>query len=390
MNIAILIPSLVTGGAERAAITLGEYYHGKGHNVYYFLFMDNRKPFYKVNGKVVRTYLFFPFSDDLSIRDNERELFFSAFTLRQLKKQYKIDISVSFMEGWNFLNACARCHDKIILSVRTVLSERTEGRISFIYKKEWIKKLYNKADAVVAVSSYVRDDLIKEYGLNKKKTIAIPNVSRIYPLMDNKRKWGYGNKVIVTIGRMDVIKTQERIIRAFSCVNKDIKDARLIIIGDGKQMGFLKQVRNSLGLNDSVFLPGTESDIGFYLKNARAFILASQVEGFPNVIAEAMAYGVPIITTDSPGGCGEIVGKERSSNELQLCKYGMLTPYIKGNAIIGEEISREEKILGEAMSKIIQDNDLYRKYADMSLKRANDYSEENIMCKWEKVCGLKD
>ena len=155
-------------------------------------------------------------------------------------------------------------------------------------------------------------------------------------------------------------------------------------------MGFLMQVRNSLGLEEAVLLPGTESDIGFYLKNARAFVLASQVEGFPNVIAEAMAYGVPIITTDSPGGCGEIVGKERSSNELQLCKYGMLTPYIKGNATIGEDISREERILGEAMMKIIEDNDLYKKYADMSLKRANDYSEENVMCKWEKVCALKD
>ena len=388
-NIAIMINSLVAGGAERAAITLGEYLCRQGHSVFYFLFTDNRKPFFKVEGRIVKTYIFFPFSSDLSQKENIRELFFSAYSLYQLKRKYQIDISISFMEAWNFLNACSKCKDKLIFSVRTVISERTEYS-GLLYDPVWIKRLYNRADSVVAVSEYVKEDLIRKYGIKRKITTAIPNVSRTYPLINNYREWTDGDKAIVTIGRMDIVKQQERIIRAFSEIIKMNKDARLIIVGDGKQMGYLRKVRHNLGLDDYVKLPGTESDIGFYLKNARGFVLASRVEGFPNVIAEAMAYGVPIITTDSPGGCGEIVGKETSSDELQFCKYGILTPYIKGNATIGEEISREEKILGEAMSRIIQDNDLYRKYADMSLKRANDYSEENIMCKWEKVCGLKD
>ena len=387
MNIAILIPSLVAGGAERAAATVGEYFLQQGHKVYYFLFSDNRKSFFRVEGKIVRTCIFFPFSSDWTMKENIRELYFSARTLKRLKKKYKIDISVSFMEAWNFLNVCSKYNDKVIVSVRTVISERTEYT-GLLYDPKWIKKLYNKADAVVAVSDYARRDLIDNYGIKENKTVTVSNVSKQYSVSSKDETWDYGDKVVINIGRMDTVKQQERIIRAFSIVKEKVKNARLIIVGDGKQMNFLKEIAASFGLSDDVILPGTKSDVGYYLRHSRAFVLTSRVEGFPNVIVEAMAYGVPIITTDSPGGCGEIVGSHPQVNDIQLCKYGIATPYIKGNAARDETICEEEKMLAEAMVKVLTDESLYEKYSDMSKERAADYTEEKIMQKWCNVLGL--
>lgn len=383
MNIAILIPTLGMGGAERAAAFVGSHYHDRGHKVYYFLFANCGQLFFPAKGEIVKTHVFFPFSEK-RYSENIREMLFAAKTFRKLKAQYKIDVAISFMEACNFVNVCSKGKEKVFVSVRTVLSERTECS-GFLYDKRWIRKLYRRADRVIAVSNYVKKDLIEKYKISDKKVVVIPNVSICHKSLHAHIPWAHGDKAVICVGRFDPIKQQERIIRAFSYVYEKRPEARLIMIGDGKQKSYLIAACQKMGLEKGVFFAGAATDVGYYLKHARAFVMASKVEGFPNAMVEAMAYGVPVITTDSAGGCGEIVGKVITSDEIQYCKYGILTPHITGKAPVQEQLLREEELLGMGMLKLLEDNTLYQKYSDRAKKRSKDYSEEKVMALWDAI-----
>lgn len=388
MNIAILIPTLSMGGAERVAAFVGNYYQKKGHKVYYFLLANSGHPFFAVQGEIVKSHSFLSVSGQNNSQ-NVREMLFAAKAFKKLKKQYEIEIAISFMEACNFINICSRGREKVFVSVRTVLSERTENT-EFLLSKRWIRMLYKRANRIITVSNYVKKDLSEKYGIPAGKIVAIPNAA---VCRESVRKenflWEYGEKAIICIGRFDPIKQQERAIRAFSYVYENQSDARLILIGDGKQKNYLKSTCKRMGLEKGVIFAGTSSDVGYFFRHARALIMPSRVEGFPNVMVEAMAYGVPVITTDSYGGCGEIVGKTKSSGEIQYCKYGILTPRIEGRILKQEELAREEKLLGIAMLRLLTDDALHKKYCNKARKRAKDFSEERVMALWDKTLGIR-
>lgn len=386
MNIAILIPTLGMGGAERAAISIGGYYHDRGDNVYYFLFANCGQIFFPVKGKIVKTHVFFPFSSQ-NDSENTREMLFAAKTYKKLKEKYQIDAAISFMEACNYINICSKGKEKVIVSVRTVLSERKEYS-GILYDKRWLRRLYRRADQVIAVSEYVKNDLIENYRIPDKKIIAIPNVSVRHESLQTPRiSWEYGDKAVVCVGRLDPVKQHDRIIRAFSYVYEKQPEAKLIIVGDGKQKSYLAAVCREMGLEKGVVFAGAVTDVGYYLQHARVFVMASRVEGFPNAMVEAMAYGVPVVTTDSHGGCGEIVGKDKSADKILYCEYGILTPRMEGQVANRKQLLKEEELLGMGMLKLLEDNALYWEYSEKAKKRAEDYSEEKIMALWDVVAG---
>lgn len=288
------------------------------------------------------------------------------------------------METCNYLNICSKGKEKVVISVRTVLSERNECT-GIILNKNWIKTLYNRADQVVAVSEYVKNDLFKEYGIRDKKLVAIPNVSVLYESIHEDLPWKYGEKTIVSVGRLDPIKQHERMIRAFSYVFLREPEAKLLLVGGGNQFNYLKDICKKMQIEDSVVFIGESADVGYYFHHARAFAMSSRVDGFPNAMVEAMACGVPVITTDSRGGCGEIVGKVESVDEIQYCKYGILTPYMEGKPPEQTILTREEAMLGEGMLQLLENDELHKKYSDRARKRAEDYSKEKIMELWDKA-----
>ena len=127
MNIAILIPELGGGGAERVAQILGDYYVGQGEKVFYFLQDLNIKQDYPVKGQVIKTRIR-SCMEEKNISDIQRmmRLISSSLQMRRLKKQYHIDVAISFMEEFNYINILSRRRERVIVRICTILSDRKE------------------------------------------------------------------------------------------------------------------------------------------------------------------------------------------------------------------------------------------------------------------------
>ncbi len=391
MNIAILIPELGGGGAERVAQILGNYYVDKGNNVYYFIFDTKTKQEYSVKGKIIHTNIKSCISEEYSDMQKLVKLMISSFKLRKLKSDYAINVSISFMEEFNYLNVLSKGKEKVITRICTILSPREDLKGLF-YKKGIVRFFYSNADKVVVMSKFALKDMVCHYHVPISKIVKIPNPSNGLVTQEHRETWTLGAKTALCIGRLESVKQQERIIRAFSYVNKRECDARLVILGQGPQLHFLKNLCKKLEMEDSVIFIGFVNNVDFYLEHARAFVMASKVEGFPNSMIEAMNCGVPVITTDSPGACGEIVGKPKNTGNIHsvmLCKYGILTPNMPSEKLkINTQLSKEEVALGQAMLKVLTEDNIYEKYHIQSLKRAEMFTMDKVIKEWDQVIRI--
>lgn len=381
MNIALISYNVI-----RITQILADYYEKKGDSVYHFLFTRRKQLDYSTKGEVV--YL---------NKNNVSETDFILFSmdmielsekLKKLKKKYNIDVAISFVEAFHLLNVLSKSKEKCIISVRTTLSLRTDF-YGYEYRKWIIRKLYNRADKIVTAGEYSKFDLISNYKVNKNKVFSISNPAISYSENNQMtEKWVYGSKVVISVTRFDPVKQVDRIIRAFSYVHKLDNEAKLILLGDGIEKEYLVSITKEMGLEDAVCFLGYKHNIGFYLSNSKMFVMASRVEGFPNAMVEAMSNGLPIITTNAPGSCHEIIGQEmKNEGEIIYCEYGILAPYIVGRKGRNEKLDKEEIALGKAIMSVFENEEIYEKYSNQSLVRSKNYEYNKIMNEWDSVMG---
>lgn len=386
MNIAFLIPSLTGGGAERIAAVLGDYYYAKGHRIYYFAANKKVKPAYPIKGEIVYFNVQRSIKDDDKLLSIVAKLAFESMAIRKLKLKYKINVAISFMEYFNYLNILSKGIEKVIVSIHTVISERKDIT-SPLLQSQVVSFFYNLAPTIVVPGNYIKQDLHRNFNVHRK-VYTIYNPSIRQNNQPDMEKWIYGDETIVCVGRLERVKQQERIIRAFSVVHRQNNKARLLILGEGPNEKYLKGICRESGLEEFVFFLRFKKNIGYYLQNSKLFVMSSMAEGFPVSMVEAMAYGVPVISTDSPGGCGEILGKKIADAkvaEIQYAEYGVITPYISGKLRRNSDLEEQEIMLGNAMNELLGNPHLYQKYHKKSLKRASMYSIERIMRRWDRL-----
>lgn len=383
MNIAILIPSLSGGGAERVAAIIGDYYMDKGCTVYYFLGNTSLRRRYDVKGIIVNTGIVNSYSGTVA---SLATLVKAAWIMRSYKKKYQIDAALSFMEEFNFINVLSRGSERVICSECALPSLRPE-LTGLLYNKYMIRMLYNRADQIVVKSTYSANELLKVYHVKKEKIVKIPN-----PIVPDKtsyseQKWMYGDHAVICVGRHVEVKQQDIAIKAFSRAAQLVEDAKLIICGEGPQKRNLEKLIKALHLQDKVYLLGFQSDITYFYEHAKVFLMTSANESFGNVILEAMGAGLPVVSLNSPGGPPEILGcKKKIINETEYARYGIITPLLHSNEEI--TVTEQEKELGNVVARLLEDDKLRNYYATMSKRRVQHYSQEKIMRKWNKLIGM--
>jgi glycosyltransferase involved in cell wall biosynthesis len=175
-----------------------------------------------------------------------------------------------------------------------------------------VRRLYPRADAVVAVARGAADDLARAAGLPAGSVEVIPNpvvspalLARACEPLDHP--WlGAGLPLLLHVGRLEPVKDQALLIRAFAQLRRE-RPARLLILGEGSLRGELEALVRRLGLEADVALPGFAANPFAWMARADLLVLSSRWEGLPSVLIEALACGCPVVATDCAPGVGEIL-----------------------------------------------------------------------------------
>ena len=364
-KVAFIIPTLDNGGAERMVsnllINLSDKYKK------YLILLDGDKIIYPYKGEVINLKTF-----DSKGTLRFLNYFFAYFKLKKIKKKYKFDIVISFLEIPSFLNLLTKKDEKIVVSVRNYTSKAFRGLRAKIYFP-LIKRLYNFSDKIISVSKESKKDLIEFFKVKEAKIEVIYNfydLEKIEKLsseeLEEKYKKIFEKKVIINTGRLIYQKGQNLLLKGFSKI-KNKNEYNLVILGEGYLEKELKLQAKKLGIENQVYFLGFQENPFKFLKKADIFVFSSRFEGFPNALAEAMACGLPIISTDCKSGPREIIGTE----------YGILI----------ENIENEKKVIEKIKENIdlLDNKEIKEKYRRKSLERIKIFSKENILKKWEKL-----
>ena len=202
--------------------------------------------------------------------------------------------------------------------------------------------------APVAISPQVQQSLYREYGLPADRVVCIDNgidIARFTPPAAGLAHDGFR---FISVGRLCEAKNQHLLIEAFAQVHRQLPDATLTIVGEGPLRAALEQQVAQAGLSDCVSLPGISDDVPGYLHRSDVFVFSSDYEGVGLVLMEAMAAGLPVVST-AAGGVANVVTDGQN---------GFLTP-------VGDATA-----LAACMTRLASDDTLRGQMAAAARKRA--------------------
>ena len=325
----------------------------------------------KLNDKIKVKYLY----DDGPNKEEFLDAFHNHKIFNMLKEGIR-SVSILTKKKIRVINYIKNCDSKYIVSTRydfsALLSKYGNDNSVKIAQehhyhnnnKRYINILKNKyynIDYLFALTKTLEDDYKKFLIKNKHtKVVLVPNMLYYIPSKQSK----LDKKNIITISRLDCGKRNDDIIRAFSKIKE--KDWKLYIIGDGKEFNNLNKLINDLNMNDRIILTGykNKEEIEEYMLKSSLFLMASETEGLPMVLLEAMSYGIPCIAYEIASGVNDIIDNNK-------------------NGYIIKNRNEEEYI--EKIEKVINDSKLRNELGIEAKNKANEFSKEKIVNIWEKI-----
>ncbi|MCI9019760.1 MAG: glycosyltransferase family 4 protein [Eubacterium sp.] len=294
MKFIFLIPGLRSGGAERVMATLANNFVNRGSFVKIITFTDEES-YFPLDGRVILDGMgqMPDRSDRIKFISTLpavvcRRFFHIAWTIRKDNP----DAVLSFCNTANYLNAM----QKMLVNRKTVsvISERSDPE-RYCRGVQWLcRLLYMHADAVICQNRVVKKYFLSIRKKHMPRVMVLPNPVSETSIPDRivYRK----NNYFAAAGRLVHEKRFDVLILAFAEFIKIHPEFRLKIYGEGPLRKKLENLVKEKGLEGYVELPGSVRDVMKKIQDASCFILSSEVEGFPNVLLEAMCSGMPVIS----------------------------------------------------------------------------------------------
>lgn len=328
LRIALALPGLSGGGVERTVLSLARGLIERGHAVDLLLFEEIDTLADEIPADARRFVMkqrginFFRDQMRLARRFGFRILKFLRKSLFRLQDARSIVAYIDEEKPDCILPSASRTKLATLLALCFTTRMPTVIPImhSVIMRPRY-RKLYSilfpTADHIVAVSDGVADRVALKLKIPRERISRIYNpvvsaditeLARAAPA--HPRVLDDGPPVILGAGRLARTKDFFTLLRAFARVSKN-RDARLIILGEGRWRKRLEKMIRKLGIQDSVSLPGWVSNPYAFMSRASLFVLSSKLEGLGNVLIEALACGCPCVSTNCPAGPSEILDNGR-------------------------------------------------------------------------------
>ena len=328
LRVALLIPHLGGGGAERSTLALARGLIARGHLIDLLLLYDKivLKSEIPVDGRIInlRQHPRATFPQLLqvvrrmgimSVPHLRARHLQHAFSLAAYLEQEKPDLLLPTLPDAKIAGLIARLLADFPAAIIPVV------RNNIMHRKPRERALYRflfqHADHIVAVSSGVAASVVACIGVpaGRLSTIYNPVVSdelraRARETPDHPWFSKPGPPIILAAGRLSRVKDFPTLIRAFELVSRQ-RPLRLLILGEGSWRQRLEHMIRVKGLNESVSMPGWVDNPFAYMARAVAFVLSSRHEGLSGVLIQALACGCPCVSTDCPSGSREILDDGR-------------------------------------------------------------------------------
>lgn len=387
MNIALIIPELGQGGAQRSLTKLA-WELSRKHTVYVLTFHPNYTANYEL--PVEPTFLAETASGLISKMLVWRK---RLKVLKAFKKENNIDVCISFLEGANYLNVLSKSPAKTIISVRgsKEFDNKIKGFNGWIRKRILIPNWFKKADKIVAVSRDIKYELEHYYKLDGAKISVVNNFydsqlisNKCEESLDSEYKKMFDKPVICFSGRLHLQKEPIGLLRSFAILKKT-KDARLLLLGDGALKNEIERECNRLdlkiGVDGDVVMVGYQKNPFKFIAKSNLFVLSSSWEGFPNALSEAILCKVPVLSTDCPTGPREILLYDSASQERVdkpiLTKNGVILPLLNTLNIEIYEMWANSMIFALESDTSEQVKAAY--------EHINQFTADRMMKKWDDI-----
>ena len=321
------------------------------------------------------------------------------------------DTVLSLMERSNFVNILAARSS----GHRAVVCERTHPSIDFsgirgALMKPIIRKLYPKADLIISNSKGNARDLAENFGIPPEKIRVITNACDTEAIknasaepLESGHEAIFARPVIITSGRLRTQKGHWHLLRIFAEFKKTCPEAALVFLGEGELQPKLLGLCAAMGLKarapgraspaqgtEDVFFLGFQKNPYKFLSRAGLLALTSLWEGLPNAVIEALACGLPVISSDCRSGPREILAPDTDfkteAEAPEETAFGLLMPQFKiTRPDFTPEASGLERLWAKHIAALMDDKPRLKRCGAAGLKRAEAFSLKTKISEWQAI-----
>lgn len=355
MKITLFINGLSGGGAERVICNIGNYLARRGNEVVILTFHNGKGDYY-LDESIIRHGLI---SENEIATTGLKYIIQLRKKLREYLGRDDSDCYVAFLPIAIFcLGSCRRfCKAPIIVS------ERNNPESYDWFYCLALRICFSMANRCVFQTINARE----WYGLSvrREKAVIIPNaINEEFLSIEQSLS---RRKEIVSVGRLVAQKNFNLLIRAFAEIDSQFSNYKLVIYGEGPLLNELKQLCYDLGVANRVCFPGYKKNVGSLIKDAALFVMPSNFEGMPNSLIEAMAMGIPCVSTDCKGGGARSI--------ISSGVNGLLVPI------------DEKDALKQAMEKLLMNPEFADEIAKNAMHIREELEPQKIYRSWADLIG---
>lgn len=336
-RILLLNTQMEAGGAQKAALELGRGLESLGHEVTVATLYDKGSYVEEFSVRYGLRIVDLQMKPPGGFITKVSHFVEGLVQLRNLLRSEQIDILQTFDFYSNAIGPLVARTANVPVCVT---SQRSSSRGA----KKWLRILDRAitnsqlVQMMTAVSEDTRLESIDKEGIHPRKIVTIPNGVNLKRFAVNLSRQEYDSLykdigvdesaiIVTTVARLYPVKGHKYLLEAIPSILTVMSNVHFLFIGEGPLMKQLEQDVSRAGLSNNVHLLGARSDIPQILTISHLFVLPSLWEGLPNAILEAMAAGLPVVSTDV-NGCTEVVEDEETGLLVPPANPGRMTDAI--------------------------------------------------------------